>query len=741
MSSDHDNIIDGYKHFKDFYGKLNVLSEINKINKNVKQTLEQSVIHILTDKNIDEITNKQHSSEELIKTFSYTTEKEKHKIRDTELQVGSIANPITIKISKDVTITDKKGEALPKDESESRWFNLFRDRGDTKDPNIIDFNSTNTGIEKPPKDTDIHPYHHITNLFNFDDKGTSWHSKVDMLALFNRPFLLLTFEMKYYNHYGLNLFQTNFDVISRPRNWKNLDNGEFVTLESLIYIEQFSRDRRPTFLMLLIYYAGYNFKITKDDIIRKFRNKFSQSSNGMSFEIKSYIQEADSLETKYNNKIRSTIKPTCVNLEAEELLVYHVGGKIESLWDYVNGKLTILINNMLNSKDKGDYTNLFNKQYTSNSLFLFECISELKKYKEYISNLNPENLKAIAYPMSTLKTLEILILKLSYILNILEPTFIPIETMSFDVTIDGKKLKYVINSELQATNIGIDDYISNNKLMAAITSLRDLKMPDEEKAKTMFSRQEENNIFSKLLQKEAANFKDMSIRKSIDIQRIKQHRDRLVKEKPDDAITPEIQTIEKRLEKETANLANIRSKVDSAIYIITAIKEKTFNPDMLKQFNEIVVSDLPTEEFHNDDPRKVHRQHKHHSGHPTDHSRHHTHPRGHAIGADPAQSSAPILKDKNFNPDMPKQFNEIVVSNLPTEEFHNDDPRKVHRQHKHHSGHPTDHSRHHRRHRYHSKKRRHHIPSDIMLNDDKAAKLPPKSSGNMDGNNGELGQQ
>ena len=636
MSSDHDNIIDGYKHFKDFYYKLNMLSEITKIDKTGDAKKRKTLVaNILMTENIEEIYKNSHTSTQLIKTFKHVKQSEPS--YKTVLQVGNAENPITVTISTEPTELEVTQNGVTiKDQLtwfDSSYFNLFN-------KNIVEFNAKTKSWG-----------HEIQHLFKFKSHYADpnakyvWDTNIDMVFLFNRPFLLLTFEMNYYNYYGRNFFTPNFDIISQS---KKIIQG--ITIESLIYIEKFASGRRPTFLMLLIYYAGYNFKITKDDIIRKFRNKFSQSSNGMSFEIKSYIQEADSLETKYNNKIRSTIKPTCVNLEVEELLVYHVGGKIESLWDYVNGKLTILINNMLNSKDQVEYTRLFNKQYTSNSLFLFECISELKKYKEYISNLNPENLKAIAYPMSTLKTLEILILKLSYILSILEPTFIPIETMSFDVTIDGKKLNYVINSELQATNIGIDDYISNNKLMAAFISIKDCLIYNDNKSKdilaAMFSRQEDKNIYIKFLQKEADNYRDMSIRKSIDIQRIKQHKDRLVKEKPDD-ITLEIQTIESRLEKETANLANIRSKVDSAISIIQAIKEKKFTPDMLKKFNEIVVSDLSTEEFHNDDPSKERRQHKHHSG----------------------QDS--------------------------------------------------------KKHRRHSKKHRRHIPSDRMLNDDKAAKLPP----------------
>jgi len=283
----------------------------------------------------------------------------------------------------------------------------------------------------------------------------------------------------------------------------------------------------PTFLMLLIYYAGYSFGIQTDDITSKFRNKFNQSSNKTSFPIKLYVPISQPNETMYNSVLNSSIKPETVDLSVESLEVYHVGGKIASLWDYVNGKLTILIHNMLNAnKDiaKDYYKTLFKKTYSLNKLFLFECISELKKYKEYI--LNPLILQSLEFPVSTLKTLEILILKLSYILSVLEPTFIPIETISFDVVMNGKTLKYVINSELQATNISINDSVSTDNLMMAILSTRAAVMDStsttlaKDKGESLLS---EHDVITRVIdsvQKEYDAYRSESLEKTIAFNKI-----------------------------------------------------------------------------------------------------------------------------------------------------------------------------------------------------------------------------
>jgi len=300
-----------------------------------------------------------------------------------------------------------------------------------------------------------------------------------------------------------------------------------IQVYNLIDIDTFPSAKIPTFLMLLIYYAGYSFDIQTDDITSKFRNKFNQSSNKTSFPIKLYVPISQPNETMYNSVLNSSIKPETVDLSVESLEVYHVGGKIASLWDYVNGKLTILIHNMLNAnKDiaKDYYKTLFKKTYSLNKLFLFECISELKKYKEYI--LNPLILQSLEFPVSTLKTLEILILKLSYILSVLEPTFIPIETISFDVVMNGKTLKYVINSELQATNISINDSVSTDNLMMAILSTRAAVMDStsttlaKDKGESLLSEHDVITRVKDSVQKEYDAYRSESLEKTIAFNKI-----------------------------------------------------------------------------------------------------------------------------------------------------------------------------------------------------------------------------
>ena len=506
------DFLDGSTHFKEFYGKLNVISEIISKKKTTITNTRTTFDTIFGKSKSDDetatlkaILNKQHDSTLLVETFDYPKQKETEGTDyiTKKFNAGNFQNQnerIEVKIKFDVEVS-----------STQVWFNdelvsIFNINNEDTKPNIKELSTSDH--------TEI-----IKHLFTFKSLNPVqyvWESKYDMLALFNQPFLLLTFDMYYYNIKNEPLFKNNFDVKE--------DTGATavkpLTLESLLNIDTFY-GKLPTFLMLLIYYAGYRFNIKVEDITSKFRNKF----NGKSFDIKLYAPIPDKMETKYNNLLRSLIKPTSVDLNFETLEVYHVGSKVNSLWDYVNGKLTILINNMLNSKDKDDknrYKSLFKKQYTSNSLFLFECIAELKKYKEYI--LNPANITTIAFPMSTLKTLEILILKLSYILSVLEPTFIPIETMSFDVIMNGKTLKYVINSELQATNISIDDYISNDKLMSAILSTRAAVIETNDtgktKAKNLLSDSTALELQKSVIQKQADLYRRNYLEKNIAYQRI-----------------------------------------------------------------------------------------------------------------------------------------------------------------------------------------------------------------------------
>ena len=601
---------DGKAHFKEFYGKLNVISEIitkkkntNLIPANIGQTFNKIFGDSKTAKlkpgiketpTLQAILDKLHESDSLIGTFEYQKPDKPDKPDTTnsiakKLRVGSneANKSFSVIINNDAQVEiDIKPDWF--DESLVSIFRIEEEEeegGGTS--NIKELHSK------------THDYtSNIKSLFTFKQTtGTGgvtadyyvWESKYYMLALFNQPFLLLTFDMYYYNVKKKPLFKNNFDIKnetavsgrqqqSRPQGRtgqsQNLDGnrgekGSFaqqwegeeellneaegedeaegeeegevqdegerpLTVESLLYIETFS-GKLPTFLMLLIYYAGYSFNIDVEDITSKFRNKFNQSTNRTSFDIKLqstnrtsfdiklYAPIPDKIETIYNNVLKSQIQPNSVDLTFEKLEVYHVGSEVISLWDYVNGKLTILINNMLNSKDKDDknrYKTLFKKPYTSNSLFLFECIDALKKYKEYI--LIPANITTIAFPMSTLKTLEILILKLSYILSVLEPTFIPIETMSFDVIMNGKTLKYVINSELQATNISIDDYISNDKLMSAILSTRAAVMTptNSAKANTFLTDSNALDIQKSVIKKMVDDYRRNYLEKNIAYERI-----------------------------------------------------------------------------------------------------------------------------------------------------------------------------------------------------------------------------
>jgi len=534
--------IAGFTHFYEFYQKLNVISEIiNKTTTTIPSDPTPLFNKIFGDSRSDRdrkkaetderptlkaILDKQHESGDLIKTFMY--DKPTGKTGKTEtnfiaknLRIGSTTEIILIAINKKAEV---QGNTTPT-WFDSNMFSIFNldefDDNDrpaeaTEKKNIKELHSvTHTDYALSIKT--LFQYHYINHS---DTRLTTyvWESKYNMLGLLTQPFLLLTFDMYYYNVKGAPLFRKNFDVIEEASEGEAATNN--ISVESLLAINIFKQNQLPTFLMLLIYYAGYSFNINVDDITSKFRNKFNQSSNKTSFPIKLYVPISHPMETKYNNLLKSAIKPDSVDLNVETLQVYHVGYQIASLWDYVNGKLTILINNMLNSNSKDDkarLTDLFKKKYTSNNLFLFECINELKKYKEYI--LNPANITTIEFPMSTLKTLEILILKLSYILSVLEPTFIPIETMSFDVVMNGKTLKYVINSELQATNISIDDNISNDKLMAAILSTRagvmGLTTTGKETANLLLSDTESKEIIKSSIQKEADISRSNKIEKNI----------------------------------------------------------------------------------------------------------------------------------------------------------------------------------------------------------------------------------
>lgn len=596
--------MNGYDHFKKFNDKLNVLCELIS---NTDQNAIVSKIFGTGDSKakIDEIIQKKHITADLIKTFTFDNTLSNSSFI-TELKVNSHKDPITIKISQGIKQSGNKAiDNLLKNPwfDESR-FELFK--VSTEDnTNIVALNSSTKNHSDD-----------IMTLFNRKGDKYVWETKNDMLELFNRPVLLLTFDMYYYNNNKKQLFQKNFEL----EDIAVIEEDTDFTVYSLLHMDKFDLTRRPSFLMLLMYYAGYSFNIEKQKIIEKFKNKFY---SGTSFEIKLYTPIDNKIETTYNNLLKSTIKPTTVDLDVETLQVYHVGGKINSLWDYVNGKLTILINNMLSSgTDKERYKTMLMKEYTSNSLFLFDCIDALKKYKEYI--LNPANITTIAYPMSTLKTIEILILKLSYILSVLEPTFIPIETMSFDVIMDGKKLKYVINSELQATNISIEDHISNDTLMTAILSTRELLFDltvnniTKEKSLALISTDKANSIYSKKFTKDVTYYENMEARKHVENEklrktlesfenRLQKREDSLNKTGKDKESDPEYKGYKESVldyklavARSTFRLGNVKVKKAAAKDIITEISRNKPITTIVNTYNDIKVPDLDKEEKESD---------------------------------------------------------------------------------------------------------------------------------------------
>jgi len=206
-------------------------------------------------------------------------------------------------------------------------------------------------------------------------------------------------------------------------------------LEDTIAIE-------ATFFTLLIFYASYDFGIN-DDIVTKFGSKFKDKK----FDIKPFLLfDSEEFDIIREMKIKdSDLDPHVFDLAKESLQLFHVGS-IGSLWDYSNGKLTILLKNM---SLVNMYNELFKRKYNSNKLFLFECINALKCFKAYI--LEPKN-STIKFAMSTLKAIEILLVKLSFLLNsAFEPKFIPADSVVFTVTINKVETKYTINSPYEVT--------------------------------------------------------------------------------------------------------------------------------------------------------------------------------------------------------------------------------------------------------------------------------------------------
>ena len=205
-------------------------------------------------------------------------------------------------------------------------------------------------------------------------------------------------------------------------------------------------DIEATFFTLLMFYASYDFSID-GLIVEKFKSKFVEKR----FEIKPFLL-FDSNEFDIIKKIRekgSDFDPHVFDLTKESLQLFHVGS-IGSLWDYANGKLTILLYNMLKNSS---YKELLKRKYNSNKLFLFECINALKHFKAHI--LQPGKSSTITFAMSTLKAIEILLVKLSFILNAFEQKFIAADSVIFQVTINGKTTNYTINSPYEVTSHAI----------------------------------------------------------------------------------------------------------------------------------------------------------------------------------------------------------------------------------------------------------------------------------------------
>jgi len=353
------------------------------------------------------------------------------------LTVGShyetLLSASSIEIAISNSLEPKSSNSLPHwlDANAISIFNTTDDRSDTNKKKLVDFN-------KPISADDV-VTNKIFSLFKYQNTSNTkdkyvWKNKINMFLLFKPQILLLTFDIFCYNA-GKKLFDKQFNTSSETESTITPIN---VTHLNTLDIKSI----RPSFFMLLIYYAGYNFSIDLNSITSKFTKKFK----GNSFDIISYIENEK--ERLYIEKYSTNIDPHKVNLDVETLELFYVGS-IDSLWDYVNGKLTILIYNMLRHEDKADhYANLFKKRYASNKLFLLECIKELKQYKQYISN---SDITYLLFPVSTLKAIEILLVKLPYILHQIDVNYIPIESVSFDVTINNNTNTYTINSEYETT--------------------------------------------------------------------------------------------------------------------------------------------------------------------------------------------------------------------------------------------------------------------------------------------------
>jgi hypothetical protein len=340
---------------------------------------------------------------------------------------------------------------------------------DTSLCNIFKYDTSNSSTPSIPSISDLHYIYsansitsNIKQLFTYkngEDSKYVWEKRKDMLYSFHKP-ILLTFDIYYYNRIGYHLFDASFDI-----NSTGSPTSHKISVDDISTLAQF-KDMKPTFFTLLIYYAGYNFHITSAAIEAIYYSKFNERHT---FAIQQYVPPTN--ESIFINTDSITpIIPNNINLEKETLELFHVG-QIDSLWDYVNGKLTILILNMLkHPTEKGIYEKMFKTSYTSNNLFLLDCIEALEKYKKYITSA--EEIKNIAFPRSTIKTIEILLIKFSHILSKLEPSFIPNDTVTFNVKVKDTTFTYVVNSQYKATKV--DAITISSEMIGELKKLHDI---------------------------------------------------------------------------------------------------------------------------------------------------------------------------------------------------------------------------------------------------------------------------
>ena len=245
----------------------------------------------------------------------------------------------------------------------------------------------------------------ILQLFNFNKDETTLHNLNNMYKSKKTKLnlmVILAFDIFYYNFEKKHIFDSNFKKTDTPE-YKATYSVPNIMVSGLKAIDKLPRG--ANFFTLLIFYASYDFSIDAPIVNKFIANKF---------DIKPFMLFSND-EFELYKKVH-ILDPYVFDLSNESLQLFHVGS-IETEWDYANGKLTILLYNMLQDSS---YKELFNTRYISNKLFLFDCINAIKQYRASIIQLSI----SIQYPLSTLKAIEILLIKLSYILNELDNKFL-----------------------------------------------------------------------------------------------------------------------------------------------------------------------------------------------------------------------------------------------------------------------------------------------------------------------------